>query len=189
MKMMLLGRFLKTAGWIRSSGGFAYANPFFVLDGECREQMIVAPARHGGTRMKRRERLWRWCIGLSITGIILAAYLFYNFLTKPPVEVCYITSRINCDAVTKGSLATIFGVPVSQIGLIGYIIILFSSIIKNRRLLLYMSAFGMLFCVFITYQEVFILSVICPVCLACQFAMFAIFILSLVLNFDRRLSR
>jgi len=142
--------------------------------------------------MINREKIWKWLIVLSITGILLATYLFYNYLTKPAVEVCYFNVRINCDAVTKGSLATIFGIPVSLIGLVGYIVILFSSIIKNKKLLLFMSTFGMFFCLYITYQEIFVLNVICPVCLACQLVMIAVFILAVILNFvnkkDKKLS-
>ncbi len=110
-------------------------------------------------------------------------YLFYNFLTKPAIESCYINSVVNCDAVTKGSLSTLFGIPVSLIGLIGYIVILFSSFIKNSKLLLAMSSFGMVFCLYITIQEVFGLKVICPVCLLCQLDMLIVFLLSLKLNF------
>lgn len=122
-------------------------------------------------------------LALSILGILLATYLFYNFLTKPAVESCYINSVINCDAVTKGSLSTLFGIPVSLIGLIGYIVILFSAVLKNSKLIFLMSSFGMIFCLYIILQEVFALKVICPVCLACQLVMLSVFILSLKLNF------
>ena len=133
--------------------------------------------------MFTKENIWKTAIALSILGIFLATYLFYNFLTKPAIESCYINSVVNCDAVTKGSLATLFGIPVSLIGLIGYIVILFSSFIKNSKLLLAMSTFGMVFCLYITFQEVFNLKVICPVCLLCQLDMLAVFILALKLNF------
>lgn len=126
-------------------------------------------------------------ICLSILGIILASYLFYNFLTKPLLESCYFNSHINCDAVTKGSLATLFGIPVSLIGLAGYIVILLSSIFKQKLLVLGMSTFGMVFCLSITYQEVFNLKVICPVCLTCQLVMLTVFLLAIYLNVNKKL--
>lgn len=128
-------------------------------------------------------------IGLSILGITLATYLFYNFLTKPAVESCYINSIVNCDAVTKGSLSTLLGIPVSLIGLTGYTVILFSSFIKNIKLLLFMSSFGMLFCLFITIQEIFLLKVICPVCLLCQLDMLTVFLLALKLNYGFKVKK
>ena len=138
--------------------------------------------------MLTKNNIWKALIGLSILGILLALYLFYNFLTKPLFESCYFNSRINCDAVTKGSLSTLFGIPVSLIGLIGYIVILLSSVFKKKLLVLGMSTFGMLFCLSITYQEVFKLKVICPVCLTCQLVMLTIFLLAIYLNANKKLN-
>jgi uncharacterized membrane protein len=132
--------------------------------------------------MPNKNYLWKALIVLSILGILLATYLFYNFLTKPLLESCYFNSHINCDAVTKGSLSTLFGIPVSLIGLVGYIVILLSSIFKQKLLVLGMSTFGMVFCLAITYQEVFKLKVICPVCLTCQLVMLTVFLLAICLN-------
>lgn len=136
--------------------------------------------------MLGKNYLWKALIILSSLGILLAIYLFYNFLTKPLVESCYINATINCDAITKGSLSTLFGIPVSLVGLIGYIVILLSSILKKKLLVLGMSTFGMVFCLSITYQEVFRLKVICPVCLTCQLVMLTVFILAIYLNLNKK---
>jgi uncharacterized membrane protein len=135
--------------------------------------------------MLTKDNIWKALIGLSVLGILLASYLFYNFLTKPLFESCYLNSHVNCDAVTKGSLSTLFGVPVSLIGLTGYVVILLSSIFKKKLLVLGMSAFGMVFCLYLTYQEVFILKVVCPVCLTCQLVMFIVFLLAIYLNLKK----
>ena len=135
--------------------------------------------------MLSKNNIWKTIAGLSILGLLLATYLFYNFLTKPLFESCYVNSRINCDAVTKGSLSTLFGIPVSLIGLTGYIIILLSSIFRKKLFVLGMSTFGMVFCLFITYQEVFLLKVICPVCLTCQLVMLTVFLLAIYLNLKK----
>lgn len=135
--------------------------------------------------MLTKNNIWKALIGLSVLGILLASYLFYNFLTKPFFESCYLNSHINCDAVTKGPLSTLFGIPVSLVGLTGYIIILLSSIFKKKLLVLGMSAFGMIFCLFITVQEVFNLKVICPVCLTCQLVMLIVFLLAIYLNLKK----
>ena len=135
--------------------------------------------------MFTKDNVWKALISLSILGVFLAIYLFYNFLTKPLVESCYLNAHINCDAVTKGSLSTLFGIPVSLIGLTGYFVILLSSIFKKKLLVLGMATFGMIFCLFITYQEIFLLKVICPVCLTCQLVMFLVFLLAMYLNFKK----
>ena len=136
--------------------------------------------------MANRLNVWNVLISLSVLGICLASYLFYNFLTKPILEACFVNSVINCDAVTKGSLSTLFGVPVSLIGLAGYIVILFSSVFKKKKTILAMSTFGMFFCLYITFQEVFFLRVLCPVCLTCQLVMLLVFLISLGLNLNLR---
>ncbi len=136
--------------------------------------------------MFTEKKVWTYVTWLSAFGILLAFYLFYEFLTKPTVVPCYINSYVNCDAVTKGSLSTLFGIPVSLVGLVGYVVILFSALFKQRKLVLGMSAFGMLFCLFITYQEVFRLKVLCPVCLTCQLVMIVNFCFGLKLNFGKR---
>jgi uncharacterized membrane protein len=136
--------------------------------------------------MLSKNSVWKALICLSILGILLASYLFYNFLTKPLIESCYFNSHINCDAVTKGSLSTLFGIPVSLVGLIGYIVILLCSIFKKQLLVLGMVTFGMVFCLFITYQEVFRLKVICPVCLTCQLVMLTVFLLAIYLNVGKK---
>ncbi len=132
--------------------------------------------------MLKKKNTYKMLIGLSTLGIFLAIYLFYNFLTKPIIESCFINTTVNCDAVTKGSLSTLFGIPVSLIGLVGYIVILISSILKKQKIILGMSTFGMIFCLSITLQEIFILKVICPVCLACQIVMLLVFLLAIKLN-------
>ena len=134
--------------------------------------------------MLDKNTIWKALIIQSSLGILLAIYLFYNFLTKPLVESCYFNSHINCDAVTKGSLSTLFGIPVSLVGLVGYVVILLSSIFKQKLLVLAMSTFGMVFCLFITYQELFIIKVICPVCLTCQLVMLTVFLLAIYLNIN-----
>lgn len=133
--------------------------------------------------MFTKENIWKSLILFSVIGIFLAIYLLYNFLTKPLMESCYLNSTINCDAVTKGSLSTMFGIPVSLIGLTGYIVILFCSIFKKEKSVLGMSAFGMIFCLSITYQEIFRLKVICPVCLTCQLVMLIVFLFAVKLNY------
>jgi uncharacterized membrane protein len=125
--------------------------------------------------------MWKLSVTLSLIGILLAGYLFYSYLAPIPPGLCDISATINCDAVTKGTLAALFGIPVSLVGLIGYIFILYSSLLKLNQLHLFMSAFGMLFCLRLTFLEIFVEKVICPVCLACQLIMLILFILSLKL--------
>ena len=75
--------------------------------------------------------------------------------------------------------------PVSLVGLIGYTVILGSALAKKRGLALAMTTFGMLFCLRLTYLEIFVEKVLCPVCLLCQIVMLTIFSLLIYLFVKR----
>lgn len=122
--------------------------------------------------------MWKISKILCFLGIISASYLFYNFLAVTPSGLCNVSDTVNCQAVTKGILATFLGIPVSLIGLIGYIFILYSAFTRLPRLHLFMSAFGMVFCLRLTILEIFVEHVFCPVCGICQIIMLLLFVLS-----------
>ena len=118
---------------------------------------------------------------LALLGIVLAVYLLYNFYVRPAFTPCYVNAKVNCDAVIKGPVSTLFGIPTALYGLTGYILILIASFKKWKRVLLGVATFGLLFCLRLTIIEVFYLKVYCPVCLTCQLDMLIVFILGLKL--------
>lgn len=119
---------------------------------------------------------------LSIIGIILAIYLLWQQLFHPAFQPCYINATINCEAIISGAVAKTFGVPTPLYGLIGYLVIFFSAMFRKKKLLLSMATFGLTFCLWIAYRELFQLHVICPICVTCQLIMITIFSLSLLLK-------
>lgn len=118
---------------------------------------------------------WKIAQILATIGIGLAIYLFYSYLAPQPPTLCEVNATINCEAVTKGPLAVWFGVPVSLVGLVGYITILYASLTKKLNLFIAMVTFGMLFCLRLTFLEIFVEHVICPVCMMCQTIMATLF--------------
>lgn len=140
--------------------------------------------------MKKNEILLenyrRWVVWLALVGIGLASYLYYEYLTQNAIGVCDINSVFNCKPIIIGSLSTLFSVPVSLIGLVGYVIILLTAFFKKLKWAFYMSVFGMLFCLRITILEIFVEGVLCPVCLACQTVMLIEFVLTMQLAFPKK---
>lgn len=132
--------------------------------------------------MGKGSGLWKVVSVLSFIGILLALFLLYNFFAKTPSSVCHINDKFNCDAVTKGSISTLFGIPVALYGLLGYITIFVSSVYKKAKLAFGVTVFGMLFCLRLTFLEIFVIKVLCPVCLTCQTIMFIVFILTFILT-------
>jgi uncharacterized membrane protein len=121
---------------------------------------------------------------LSVIGISLAVYLLIEQVIQDPNAPCNITRTVNCDAIISGPVAKTLGIPTPLYGLIGYIVILFSAVKRNSKLLLGMTTFGLLFCLRIAYIELFELYTICPVCIKCQVIMLSVFIMAIILNKD-----
>lgn len=119
---------------------------------------------------------------LSAFGILLSVYLLYQQAFRPAFQPCTINSWINCDAIIKGPVAKTLGIPTPLIGLTGYIVIFIAASLKKLKLLLGMAKFGLLFCLYLAYEELIVLRVICPICILCQLTMVSVFSLSVYLN-------
>ena len=116
---------------------------------------------------------------LSAIGVLLALYLLWQQLFRPAFQPCTINDFINCDSVITGPVAKTLGIPTPLYGLIGYVVIFFAAVYRKKVLMLSMATFGLLFCLWIGYQELFLLRVICPVCVGCEVIMITVFILSI----------
>jgi len=119
---------------------------------------------------------------LAIVGILLSTYLLWQQFFHPDFQPCNINSWINCDAVISGPVAKTLGIPTPLYGFIGYIVIFFSAVYHKPKLLIGMASFGLSFCLYIAYIELFKLKVICPICISCQIVMATIFILAIKIN-------
>ena len=128
------------------------------------------------------NKKYKLVIVLSFAGILLAIYLLWEQATQPAIPPCTINSFINCDAVIKGAVAKTFGIPSPLYGLAGYSIILLSAIFKKKKVLIAAATFGLSFCLWIAYKELFQLHVICPICIACQIIMISVFSIALSIS-------
>ena len=123
---------------------------------------------------------------LSFVGVLLAVYLLWQQFFHPAFQPCYINSFINCKAIISGPVAKTLGIPTPLYGLIGYIIMIYASLVHNKKLLMGMSSFGLVFCLYIAYRELIQLHVVCPVCITCQIIMITVFTLSIILMRKKR---
>jgi uncharacterized membrane protein len=119
---------------------------------------------------------------LSAIGILLSVYLLVEQIFRPSFQPCNINSSVNCNAVISGSVSKTLGLPTPLYGLIGYIVMLWAGIFCRGKILFGTALFGLLFCLWIAYQELFLLHVICPVCIGCQLIMIAVFSLAWIIN-------
>jgi len=129
-----------------------------------------------------KERLVIWVKALAIFGIVLAIFLLWEQMFRPSFQPCNINTTVNCDAVISGEVSNTLGIPTPLIGLLGYLVILFSAFKRSFKWVLGMALFGLVFCLYIAYRELFQLHVVCPVCIMCQLDMITVFILGILLN-------
>jgi len=128
-----------------------------------------------------KEKYFKWVKILAGIGIFLALFLLWERYFRPSFQPCNINATVNCDAVIWGEVSNTLEIPTPIIGLAGYIVILFAAFRKKAKLVLGMSAFGLAFCLYIAYRELFQLHVVCPICILCQLDMVTVFILGILL--------
>ncbi len=124
----------------------------------------------------QEARFWpAWVIPLlSIIGMGVAIYLTFVETTQA-TAICGPVG--DCNSVQKSPYATLFGfLPVGLLGLIGYIAILGLWLVQfrlseaNRRLawlaLFALSIFGLLFSIYLTFLEPFVIGATCIWCIS-----------------------
>ncbi len=122
--------------------------------------------------------LRRTLIVLAVIGVGLAAYLTYLHYSGGVVP-CSIKGN-PCSEVQKSVYSKVAGVPVALIGLIGYILIVGSLLMRETETSRFATAAltlgGFGFSVYLTYREVFSLEKICEWCVgsACLMTVLAI---------------
>ncbi len=117
---------------------------------------------------------------LALLGLVISAYLSFKILGGSDLNYC-VTGQ-DCDIVNNSVYSRIFGVPVSVIGLLGYILILavsFYSFTKRKKwnLLFYIAVIGASFSLYLTHVEIFKIRAICSFCIASLLIILAILIL------------
>lgn len=124
---------------------------------------------------------------LSFIGVSISVYAVAHFYGAVSGSWCNISAVLNCDLVNKSAYAKLGGIPVSLIGLIGYLFLATGAFLKYREqnidrglthFLLIASILGFLFSLYLTGIEAFILHTFCFTCLISQFTILLIAIFS-----------
>lgn len=119
---------------------------------------------------------------LAVIGLGVAAYLAY-VETQSVTAVCGPVG--DCNAVQTSEYAYLFGIPIGVLGVLGYVAILaawgwgkWQGDKRAALALLAMSAFGVLFSIYLTYLEPFVIGAVCAWCLTSSVVMTALMLLS-----------
>jgi uncharacterized membrane protein len=104
---------------------------------------------------------------LAVVGLLISAYLTWvHYAGVAPVCV---GGSGGCETVQTSSYATIFGVPVAVIGLVGYTGLLLSASLRGEvgvYLGFLVALVGTLFSAYLTYLELFVIHAVCEWCVA-----------------------
>jgi len=125
--------------------------------------------------MQKNKIIYYCLIALNLIILPMVAFLIYAHFKPEATDFCTLGEQWRCDVVNKSIYSTIFGIPVAIPGLLTYLALLGFSIrgLKKdqTKLIPYALAFvgfGVLFSLYLTYVEAFILHTYCIFCVAQQ---------------------
>lgn len=125
----------------------------------------------------------RLILVLCVLGLVVSGYLTYLHFRPEKLDTsfCNISDYLSCSTVNKSSYAWFLGVPVSFIGMFGFLLmggLALSRFQYNRVGIFFLSLFGLGFMVYLTAAEVFIIGAVCVLCVVVALIVFDIFFLS-----------
>ena len=114
----------------------------------------------------------------AMVGFVISTVSLQRHYAKSASSFCDIAEKFNCDIVNRSEYSTLMGIPVAAIGVAGYGVLLalatyFRSRPETPLRLLLAAAIGLVFALYLTYVEGFILNTWCILCLS-SLAMIAI---------------
>lgn len=117
---------------------------------------------------------------LGLAGAAIAGYVFVTVELRDQIPQC-VGGGGGCAAVEHSSYSRIGGVHVATFGLIGYLMILGSSIWRGdnaRMAAFFLSLFGFGFSLYLTYLELWEILAICQWCVSSAIAMTMLFVVN-----------
>jgi len=105
---------------------------------------------------------------LAVLGIVVSSLALKVHYDDAGKEPCSINDKWDCGVVNHSPYATIHGVPVATIGILGYVLIAVLGFARQRALLLISTLLGLAFALYLTNIEAHVLEVYCLYCVISQ---------------------
>jgi vitamin-K-epoxide reductase (warfarin-sensitive) len=107
---------------------------------------------------------------LSLAGLIVSSISLQRHYAKSATSYCEFGEKFNCDIVNRSEYSSVAGIPVSLIGVAGYgLLLMLSTLCRSRpdtpTRLLTAAAAGLVFALYLTYIEAYVLTTWCILCL------------------------
>jgi vitamin-K-epoxide reductase (warfarin-sensitive) len=117
------------------------------------------------------RRVFFTCIAvLSLAGIAVSAISLQRHYAKSATQFCDFNQKFSCDIVNRSEYSSIMGIPVAGIGVAGYaFLFILSGFWRSRKdtpaRLLGAAIAGLVFALYLTYIEAYVLTAWCILCL------------------------
>jgi uncharacterized membrane protein len=133
---------------------------------------------------------WRVMLALAVIGLAVATYLTIVHYVGFGLLVCTTThahlhgSESSCQTVQSSVYSSVLGIPVALLGLIGYVLIVASLLVRDSDLTrvatLGITLFGTAFSGYLTYRELFTIHAICEWCVSSAVILTVLFVFAAV---------
>jgi uncharacterized membrane protein len=132
---------------------------------------MVNPSAHAEVVETQLSRSLLFGIAiLSLAGMIVSSISLERHYAKSATSYCEFGEKFNCDIVNRSEYSSVAGIPVSLIGVAGYgLLLTLSTLCRSRpetpTRLLMAAAGGLVFALYLTYIEAYVLTAWCILCL------------------------
>lgn len=108
---------------------------------------------------------------LAIAGVVVSSISLQRHYAKSESTFCEFGEKFNCDIVNRSEYSSVMGIPVAGIGVLGYGVLLALATVYRSRVetplrLLAAAVAGLVFALYLTYVEGFVLGTWCILCLS-----------------------
>lgn len=144
----------------------------------------MRPAMTDSTATRSSGRLLFALIAiLSLAGVIVSAVSLQRHYARSDTAFCDFNKKFSCDVVNRSEQSSIVGIPVAGIGVAGYALLFICSTFWKERAdtpnrLLGAAMAGLLFALYLTYIEAYVLETWCILCLSSLGMIFLISVLA-----------
>lgn len=106
----------------------------------------------------------------SLAGMVDSGIALQRHFAKSETTYCDFSQKFSCDIVNRSEYSSIIGIPVALIGVLGYAALLVLSTAQRARpetatRILLAALAGVVFALYLTYIEAFVLTTWCILCL------------------------
>jgi vitamin-K-epoxide reductase (warfarin-sensitive) len=134
------------------------------------------------------NRAWFLAIAvLAFAGVLVSGVSLQRHYAKSTTAFCDVAEKFNCDIVNRSEYSSLMGIPVAAIGIVGYGVLLALTTVYRSRAetplrLLAAAMAGLVFALYLTYIEGYVLDTWCILCLSSLALIAAITVLAVVVK-------